>query len=89
MFYVIGSVLLGVCSPWFPVDFSNMLLSVLKEVKEDESKEGPKELEGDAPTDKRAKVTEGHGRVGFACVWAMKKGPIGWLGYIEDYNRPL
>ena len=30
-----------------------------KEVKEDESKEGPKELEVDAPTDKRAKVKEG------------------------------
>ena len=77
MFYVIGSVLLGVCSPCFPVDFSNMLLSVLKEVKEDESKEGPKELEGDAPTDKRAKVTEGHGRFVSRVFEQWKKGS--WL----------
>ena len=71
----------GFASPWFPVDFSNMLLSVLKEVKEDESKEGPKELEGDAPTDKRAKVTEGQWSSRFrVCLSNEKKGLlVGWV----------
>ena len=58
-----------------------MLLSVLKEVKEDESKEGPKELEGDAPTDKRPKVMEGHGRF-VSRVLSNEQGPGPWLGWV-------